>query len=291
MPGGVASAATAVVVGHVAGAHEHAARRLRRDHAAQSCRLWSSPSSSGTLASLNPGRIDLGVGRAPGTDPLTMQALRRGRPETVESFPEDVMELQSYFRAVRPGQPIQAVPGGGLEVPIWMLGSSLFSAHLAASLGLPYAFASHFAPDHLIEALAVYRGHFQPSEALKAPYAIACVNVFAAESDQEATRLFTSLQQQFLKLRRGTPGLLPPPVASVEGLGTPLEFWPGCTRPSARRSSVRPPPCGRGWRHSSSVTEAGRADGDGADPRPRRPPAPAFEIAAEILTASEIVRP
>jgi luciferase family oxidoreductase group 1 len=222
MPG-VASAATAVVIGHVAGATSTirvgSGGIMLPNHAPLVI-----AEQFGTLASLYPGRIDLGVGRAPGTDPLTAQALRRARSESVDEFPRDLLELQSYFANVRPGQPIQAVPGAGLAVPIWLLGSSLFSAHLAASLGLPYAFASHFAPDQLLEALSIYRTHFEPSAALASPYAMACVNVFAADTDAEATRLFTSVQQQFLKLRRGTPGPLSPPVASLDGLGNPAEL-------------------------------------------------------------------
>jgi len=177
----------------------------------------------GTLESLFPGRIDLGLGRAPGTDPLTARALRRGALDSADTFPADVMELQGYFRAVRPGQPVQAVPGGGLSVPIWLLGSSLFSAQLAAALGLPFAFASHFAPDHLGEALELYRSTFRPSPALARPYCLAAVAVFAADTDAVAANLFTSLQQSFVNLRRGTPGPLPPPVSSMEGLWNPME--------------------------------------------------------------------
>ena len=222
MPG-VASAATAVVVGHVAGA-THTIRVGSGGIMLPNHAPLVIAEQFGTLASLYPGRIDLGVGRAPGTDPVTAQAQRRARSESVDEFPQDLLELQSYFASVRPGQPIQAVPGAGLDVPIWLLGSSLFSAHLAASLGLPYAFASHFAPDHLLEALSIYRTHFEPSAALASPYAMACLNVFAADTEREAGRLFTSLQQQFLKLRRGTPGPLSPPVASLEGLGSPVEL-------------------------------------------------------------------
>jgi luciferase family oxidoreductase group 1 len=174
----------------------------------------------GTLESLFPGRIDLGLGRAPGTDQVTARALRRGNSDT---FPQDVVELQSYFRPTVAGQAVRAVPGAGLAVPIWLLGSSLFSAQLAAALGLPFAFASHFAPDLLDEALDQYRSLFRPSDALKSPYSMAAVGVVAADSDAEAERLFTSLQQSFVTLRRGMPGPLPPPVDSMDGVWTDAE--------------------------------------------------------------------
>ena len=176
----------------------------------------------GTLESLYPGRIDLGLGRAPGTDQNTMRALRRGALDA-DTFPDDVLELQGYFRDVQPGQAIRAVPGAGLRVPIWLLGSSLFSAQLAAALGLPFAFASHFAPDHLMAALHLYRSQFRPSPSLAQPHAMVGASVFAAETDREAQRLFTSLQQQFVNLRRGRPGPLNPPFDRHEGLWTPAE--------------------------------------------------------------------
>ncbi|ONB71850.1 hypothetical protein AQ905_00120 [Burkholderia pseudomallei] len=217
MPG-IASAATAVVIGHVAGA----TRTIRvgsggvmlPNHAPLVI-----AEQFGTLASLYPGRIDLGLGRAPGTDQTTARALRRDLIGSADSFPDDVVELQRYFAAPAAGQRVRAVPGAGLDVPIWLLGSSLFSAQLAAMLGLPFAFASHFAPDYLMRALDVYRAQFRPSAALDKPYAMVGVNVFAADTDDDARRLFTSLQQQFLKLRRGTPGQLPPPVESLDALG------------------------------------------------------------------------
>lgn len=166
----------------------------------------------GTLESLYPGRVDLGLGRAPGTDPTTMQALRRDH-SSASSFPSDVQELQHYFAPVSPGQRVVAVPGEGLRVPLWILGSSLFGARLAAQLGLPYAFASHFAPQALYEALRVYRETFRPSEQQQKPYTMAGVNVFVADTDEEARRLFTSMQQQFLGTLRGRArGLLNPPV-------------------------------------------------------------------------------
>jgi luciferase family oxidoreductase group 1 len=216
MPG-IASAATAVVIGHVA-----AGTKMIRVGAGGVMLPNHAPlviaEQFGTLEALFPGRIDLGLGRAPGTDQVTSRALRRGSDTSVDAFPRDVVELLEYFDPARPGQAVQAVPGAGLAVPIWLLGSSLYSAQLAASLGLPFAFASHFAPDHLEEALALYRGEFQPSVILTQPYAMAALPVFAAETDAAAARLFTSLQQHFLHLRRGRPGLLPAPVDSMDGL-------------------------------------------------------------------------
>lgn len=216
MPG-IASAATAVVIGHVAAGtttiRVGAGGVMLPNHAPLVI-----AEQFGTLEALFPGRIDLGLGRAPGTDQMTSRALRRGSDTSVDTFPQDVVELQEYFEPARPGQAVQAVPGAGLAVPIWLLGSSLYSAQLAAALGLPFAFASHFAPDHLEEALALYRGEFQPSATLERPYAMAALPVFAADTDAAAERLFTSLQQHFLHLRRGRPGLLPAPVDSMDGL-------------------------------------------------------------------------
>jgi luciferase family oxidoreductase group 1 len=221
MPG-VASAATAVVIGHVAGGtttiRVGAGGIMLPNHAPLVI-----AEQFGTLESLYPGRIDLGLGRAPGTDQRTAMALRRDPLTAGDRFPDDVIELQSYFAPLRPGQAVRAVPGAGLHVPIWLLGSSLFSAQLAAELGLPFAFASHFAPDYLIAALAAYRQGFKPSSVLAAPYAMVGVSAFAAGSDEEGQRLFTSLQQQFVNLRRGTPGPLPPPVASMDGRWSPAE--------------------------------------------------------------------
>jgi luciferase family oxidoreductase group 1 len=176
----------------------------------------------GTLASLYPGRIDLGLGRAPGSDPATLRALRR-TPGAADTFPQDVIELMNWFRPLQPGQPVQAVPGAGLDVPIWILGSSLFGAELAAALGLPYAFASHFAPAAMTEALALYRSRFRPSAQLARPYAMLGVNVFAAETDAAARRLYTSLEQAFIHLRRGRPGPLPPPDDRLEERLSPLD--------------------------------------------------------------------
>ncbi|WP_454752619.1 LLM class flavin-dependent oxidoreductase [Cupriavidus necator] len=222
MPG-IASAATAVLIGYVA-------------NGTQSIRVGSGgvmlPNHSplviaeqfGTLASLYPGRIDLGLGRAPGTDQATARALRRHlSADSADTFPQDVEELQAYFDDVRPGQRPRAVPGAGLKVPIWLLGSSLFSAQLAAAMGLPFAFASHFAPGFMRQAVDLYRRTFRPSETLDRPYVMLGLNVFAAESGDHARRLFSSLQQQFLALVRGTPGQLRPPVDDIESLWTESE--------------------------------------------------------------------
>ncbi|MEQ4531228.1 MAG: luciferase-like monooxygenase [Mixta sp.] len=179
----------------------------------------------GTLESLYPGRIDLGLGRAPGSDQRTMMALRRHQSSSmIDSFPEDVETLIAWFDAEKGTQlPVQPVPGMGLKIPVWLLGSSLYSAQLAARLGLPFAFASHFAPDLLYQALHMYRENFQPSERLEKPYAMVCINIVAAESEREARFLFTSMQQQFINLRRGQPGPLPAPVENMDSLWTPSE--------------------------------------------------------------------
>jgi len=219
---GIASAATAVLIGHVAGGTSSirvgAGGIMLPNH---------SPlviaEQFGTLESLYPGRIDLGLGRAPGTDGLTARALRRDLETGADTFPQDVVELQGYFKPVEPGQRIRAVPGAGLAVPIWLLGSSLYSAQLAAVLGLPFAFASHFAPDLLQQAVQIYRARFQPSASLDRPYVMLGLNVFAAETDAAARRLFTSVQQAFVTLRRGAPGPLPPPVDTMEGRWSPAE--------------------------------------------------------------------
>ena len=220
MPG-IASAATAVVIAHVAGG-------------TRSIRVGSGgvmlPNHAplviaeqfGTLVSLYGERIDLGLGRAPGTDPLTSQALRRDLTGSAEQFPRDVLELQSYFEGA-PDQRTHAIPGLGLNVPIWLLGSSLYSAQLAGILGLPFAFAAHFAPELLMHARAEYRGRFTPSAHLAAPYAMICVNVIVAESDRAARRLFSSHQQAFTQLRRGRPGQLPPPIDDIDSFWTPAE--------------------------------------------------------------------
>src|SRR5574338_1156227 len=218
---GIASAATAVVIGYVA-----AGTKSIRVGAGGIMLPNHSPlviaEQFGTLESLYPGRIDLGLGRAPATDQRTLIALRRSAM-SAESFPEDVIELQNYFEPPEPGQAVQAVPGAGLHVPLWILGSSLFGAELAAMLGLPYAFASHFAPAALFPALQRYHNVFKPSKQLDRPYAAAGVNVFAADTDAEARRLFTSAQQAFVNVIRGRRGRLPPPIDDIESYWTPEE--------------------------------------------------------------------
>lgn len=220
MPG-IASAATAVAIGYVAGGTRTirvgAGGIMLPNHAPLAI-----AEQFGTLESLYPGRIDLGLGRAPGTDQLTVRALRRD-PGRADRFPEEVRELQGYFQKPREGQMVKAVPGAGLNIPIWILGSSLFGAQLAAELGLPYAFASHFAPSALLPALEVYRSGFKPSGQLDRPYAAAGVNVFVAESGERPRRLFTSAQQQFTNLVRGRPGRLPPPIEDIEAYWNPIE--------------------------------------------------------------------
>ena len=218
---GIASAATAVVIGNVAGGTTRirvgAGGIMLPNHAPLVI-----AEQFGTLASLYPGRIDLGLGRAPGTDQLTLRALRRS-PAAAETFPEDVLELQAFLAPAEPGQAVQAVPGAGTEVPLWILGSSLFGAELAAALGLPYAFASHFAPAALVPALQLYREHFRPSAQLDKPYAMVGVNVIAADADTEARRLATSLQQAFTDMLRGARGRLKPPLGDIETYWTPME--------------------------------------------------------------------
>jgi luciferase family oxidoreductase group 1 len=214
MPG-IASAATSVVIGHVAGGTSRirvgAGGIMLPNHAPLVI-----AEQFGTLASLYPGRIDLGLGRAPGTDQLTAHALRRSLSGDVNQFPNDVLELLAYFKPAEPAQRVRAVPGEGTNVPVWILGSSLYGAQLAAALGLPYAFASHFAPAELDHALEIYRTRFEPSEYLDKPYVMAGLNIVAASSDEEARYLFSSLQQAFLNLRSGRPGKLPKPVEGFE---------------------------------------------------------------------------
>jgi luciferase family oxidoreductase group 1 len=218
---GIASAATSVAIGHVAGG-----TKTIRVGAGGIMLPNHSPlviaEQFGTLDALYPGRIDLGVGRAPGTDQRTMRALRRD-PSVADTFPQDVLELQALLGPVQPDQAIQAVPGAGSNVPMWILGSSLFGAQLAAMLGLPYAFASHFAPGALMQALQVYRERFEPSAQLDRPYAMVGVNVIAAETDEEAKRLFTSAQQAFTNMFRGTRGKLQPPIDDIESYWAPHE--------------------------------------------------------------------
>ncbi len=218
---GVASAATAVVIGYIAGGAKTirvgAGGIMLPNHAPLMV-----AEQFGTLASLYPGRIDLGLGRAPGTDPQTAQALRRNLNADVDAFPQDVVELMSYLRPARPGQAVRAVPGEGTEVPIWILGSSLFGAQLAALLGLPFAFASHFAPAELDRALSIYRERFRPSAQLDRPYVMLGLTVSAADTDLEAWRLFSSVQQAFVNLRAGQPGPLPPPVDDMDARLDPM---------------------------------------------------------------------
>ncbi|MDR7343534.1 luciferase family oxidoreductase group 1 [Pantoea alhagi] len=223
---GIASAATSVLIGYLAAN-------------TQTLRLGSGgimlPNHAplviaeqfGTLEALYPGRIDLGLGRAPGSDQRTMMALRRHQSShLIDSFPEDVETLIGWFDADKEAQlPVQPVPGLGSEIPVWLLGSSLYSAQLAAKLGLPFAFASHFAPDLLFQALHMYRENFQPSARLDKPYAMVCINIVAADTEREARFLFTSMQQQFINLRRGKPGPLPAPVENMDSLWTPSEQY------------------------------------------------------------------
>ncbi|WP_437691391.1 LLM class flavin-dependent oxidoreductase [Sorangium sp. So ce176] len=220
--GGVASAATSIVIAHVASGTSTirvgAGGIMLPNHAPLVI-----AEQFGTLASLFPGRIDLGLGRAPGSDPVTARALRRTLTGDVDGFPQDVLELMGYFRPAEPDQLVRAVPGAGLDVPIWILGSSLFGAQLAAALGLPYAFASHFAPGQMMQAIALYRREFRPSEQLAQPYVMLGFNVFAADTDEEARLLWTSLLQAFVNLRRGRPGPLPPPIDGFERELSPLE--------------------------------------------------------------------
>jgi luciferase family oxidoreductase group 1 len=209
MPG-VASAATAVCLGYVA----EGTSKIRIGAGGIMLPNWAPlqvAEQFGTLASLYPGRIDLGLGRAPGTDYAAARALRRNLATDANQFPQDVVELMNYFRPTQPN-PVRAVPGEGLDIPIWILGSSLFGAQLAAMLGLPYAFASHFAPDALEEALHVYRTRFEPSDQLAEPYVMLGFNVFAADTDEEGELLASSMQQAFVALRSGRPGKLRPPV-------------------------------------------------------------------------------
>lgn len=218
----VASSATSVVIGHIAAG-------------TKSIRVGSGgimlPNHSplviaeqfGTLESLFPGRIDLGLGRAPGTDQLTAMAIRGERMNAANSFPQDVLKLQAYFSAENSTSSVRAIPGEGLDIPIWILGSSTDSARLAAALGLPYAFASHFAPAQFLTAINIYRQNFKPSEHLKEPYVLACVNVVAAETDAEANKLVTSLYQLFRGIVTGKRSLLQPPVETMDGIWTEYE--------------------------------------------------------------------
>lgn len=218
----VASSATSVVIGHIAGG-------------TKSIRVGSGgimlPNHSplviaeqfGTLESLFPGRIDLGLGRAPGTDQVTAMAIRGERMNAANSFPQDVLKLQAYFSEENSTSSVRAIPGEGLDIPIWILGSSTDSARLAAALGLPYAFASHFAPAQFLTAINIYRQNFKPSDHLKEPYVLACVNVVAADTDAEADKLATSLYQLFRGIVTGKRSLLQPPVETMDGIWTEYE--------------------------------------------------------------------
>jgi luciferase family oxidoreductase group 1 len=219
---GIASAATSVLIGHVA-----AGTRTIRVGAGGIMLPNHSPlviaEQFGTLESLFPGRIDLGLGRAPGSDQLTARALRRNLSADENQFPRDVLELMAYFAPAQEGQAVRAVPGEGLNIPIWILGSSLFGATLAAALGLRFAFASHFAPAQMEQAIEIYRSQFRPSEQLQKPYVMLGFNVFAADTDEEAQLLATSMQQSFTNLRRGRPTQLPPPAADYASTLAPHE--------------------------------------------------------------------
>ena len=218
---GIASAATAVVIGHIA-AHTSTIRVGAGGVMLPNHAPLVIAEQFGTLAALFPGRIDLGLGRAPGTDRATLRALRRDAM-AAESFPDDVLELQAFLAPAEPGQAIRAVPGAGSQVPLWILGSSLYGAQLAALLGLPYAFASHFAPDALEQALALYRERFQPSRQLGKSHAMAGANVIIADTDAEARRLFTSVQMRFVGMVRNERGLLQPPIDDIDSYWTATE--------------------------------------------------------------------
>jgi luciferase family oxidoreductase group 1 len=221
MPG-IASAATSVLIGYVAGGTSTlrvgSGGIMLPNHAPLVI-----AEHFGTLQTLYPGRIDLGVGRAPGTDGLTARALRRGLNSSADDFPEQIAELLAYLAPAGPGQKLQAVPGAGTQVPVWLLGSSTYSAQLAAMLGLPFAFASHFAPELLLPAIQIYRSRFKPSQFSEKPYVMAGVPIVAAETDAEANRLATSAYLRFLKLVRGQPIFLPPPVPAMDGLWSDAE--------------------------------------------------------------------
>jgi luciferase family oxidoreductase group 1 len=221
MPG-VASAATSVVIAHVAGG----TKKIRVGSGGvmlPNHNPLAIAEQFGTLATLFPDRIDLGLGRSFGTDMLTARALRRDAPASADQYQQDIIELQDYFRPAQPGQKICSVPGAGLNVPVWLLGSSIFSAQLAAQLGLPFAFASHVAPTELMRALSLYRSQFKPSEQLDRPYAMTSINCIAADTDSQARRLFTSVQQTVVNLHRGTPRQIQPPIDDIDAYCSPTE--------------------------------------------------------------------
>ncbi|WP_300000469.1 luciferase-like monooxygenase [uncultured Cedecea sp.] len=214
---GIASAATSVLIGYLA-ANTTTLRLGSGGVMLPNHSPLVIAEQFGTLETLYPGRIDLGLGRAPGSDQRTMQALRRHMSGDVDNFPRDVLELVSWFDARESNPAVRPVPGYATHVPVWLLGSSLYSAQLAAQLGLPFTFASHFAPDMLFQALQLYRTQFVPSERLSKPYAMVCINIVVADSNRDAEFLFTSMQQAFVRLRRGEIGLLPPPVESMDAI-------------------------------------------------------------------------
>jgi luciferase family oxidoreductase group 1 len=218
---GIASAATTVVLAHIAAGTSSirvgAGGIMLPNHAPIII-----AEQFGTLATLFPGRIDLGLGRAPGTDQLTVRALRRTLTEA-DNFPRDVLELQSYFQPVKPGQRVQAVPAAGTNVPLWILGSSTYGAQMAAEFGLPYAFASHFAPELLLPALQIYRARFKPSAQLARPHAMVGVNIVAADTDREARRLATTQQMSFTNIFRGSRTLSQPPINDIDDYWSPAE--------------------------------------------------------------------
>lgn len=221
---GIASAATSVLIGYLA-----ANTQLLRLGSGGIMLPNHSPlviaEQFGTLNTLYPERIDLGIGRAPGSNQQTMQALRRHMSTDLDSFPQDIAQIVNWFDATNPDPGVRPVPGFGEKIPVWLLGSSLYSATLAAKLGLPFAFASHFAPDLLLQALEVYRTNFQPSARLAKPYAMVCINIIAADTQREAEFLFTSMQQAFVMLRRGQTSQLPPPVENMANIWSPAEEY------------------------------------------------------------------
>ncbi|EJP4075364.1 luciferase-like monooxygenase [Escherichia coli] len=221
---GIASAATSVLIGYLA-AHTSTLRLGSGGVMLPNHSPLVIAEQFGTLDALYPGRIELGLGRAPGSDQRTMMALRRHMSGDIDNFPRDVNELVEWFDARDPNPAVRPVPGYGAKIPVWLLGSSLYSAQLAAQMGLPFAFASHFAPDMLLQALHLYRSQFKPSSRLEKPYAVVCINIVAADSNRDAEFLFTSMQQAFVKLRRGEAGQLPPPVESMENIWSPAEQY------------------------------------------------------------------
>lgn len=286
MPG-IASAATSVLIGHIAGV-----TKTMRVGAGGVMLPNHSPlaiaEQFGTLATIYPGRIDLGLGRAPGGDMAVARALRRGKDHS-DRFPDDVAELISYLAPRRQNAPVRAIPGEGTEVPVWILGSSLYGAQLAAFFGLPYAFASHFAPDALDDALEIYRRDFKPSAALAKPHFMLAANVFAAETDAEGARLRTSMQQAFARLRSGQPGKLPRPVADIDAeIGAPMR---SAVDHALRISAVGSPAKVR--RELEAMISRWQPDeiiitGQIHDHEARKA---SFAIAAEILQGLEVMAP